>query len=179
MEIEHNVMPVNTKQSVYTSCFPPDGDDVCDFVLTSSNMSVLEVESNNVLNAKNAGIVTISFGNNELICAENVTVLPDIMEIKLTHKYIELFVGQSQRIGATLIPEEVYDSRHEWISSDSSVASVARLQDGNLYVVTKGIGECYITCRAIRGNAQSVCHVKVKSTFEMNRKKSVFDRFFS
>ena len=78
-----------------------------------------------------------------------------IEKINIDKTNIELVVGNTEKINATIIPEELKDKSLTWLSDDVMVAKV----DNNGLVTGVGNGETVI--RVIGGNITSECLVKV------------------
>lgn len=169
LNIEKSKMAIGDEQLISAEIIPADADDAQNCKWIISNDCVGSIDERGMFVAKDVGETDITLYSRKTKGVINVEVLPDIQEINLTKKEVKMFVGESERIGATLEPQHVYDPRHEWKTSDREVAYVYRKDDGHLEIKAAGIGTCEIICEAIKGNAKAVCFVQVDST--LNRGK--------
>ena len=100
--------------------------------------------------------ITATCGTVSATCA--VTVLPvPVSGIYLNKSSLNLTVGASEKLVATVVPEAATEKTVVWTSSDSNVATV----DNDGLVVAKTAGSAIIT--ATCGNVSAACIVTVKS----------------
>lgn len=108
---------------------------------TTSNSSVATVE-NGVVTAKSAGKVTITVttvdGSKKASCAITVSkkVIP-VTSIVLDKVNVELMVGESETLTATVAPEDATDKSVTWSSNNTSVVTVST--SGKVTAVGEGI----------------------------------------
>lgn len=130
---------------------------------TTENYSVASVDNSGLVTARGAGKVWIwarakdgsGAGN---YCVITVNEPTKVESIKLAHSELNLRVGESSSIDATVLPEEAYNKTVKWETSDSEVATVA---EGRVTAV--GIGECDVVCSSTDGsNISATCHVVVQ-----------------
>lgn len=138
-KLEASVMPV---YSAYKS-----------FLWTSSNTSVVTVNDNGLVTAIGSGAATVTattqYGGVSAKCAVRVYNMPE--SIELSADAVDLAVGESIKITATIHPEDVKDKTPLWSSSDKSVASVS--SDGTVTGVSEG--EATITAQSSNGISAS------------------------
>ncbi len=129
---------------------------------TSSDESVATVSAEGIIIAIKAGTATITAASsNGLTASCEVTVsakIIDATEILLNASNVELKVGESVTLSATVLPEDTTDKTLVWTSSNEEVATV----DANGNVTAIALGEATIT--ATCGNASASCMVTVVPT---------------
>lgn len=81
-----------------------------------------------------------------------------IKEINLSSTSLSLTPGKTVMLEATYSPEEVYDPKLIWTSSNSQIADVD--EQGNITAI--GVGTATITCKALLGIASTKCTVIVE-----------------
>lgn len=137
----------------------------------SSNSNIVSVDQNGKVTAKNvAGTATITVttnsGNKQDSCT--VTVEDDqasstvaVTGVTVSPTSLSLKTGGSGSLTATVAPEDATNTKVNWSSSNSSVASVD--QNG---LVTAGsvTGTAKITATTEDGNFKAVCNVTVSSS---------------
>ena len=132
---------------------PDDGQTL---VWSSSDTSVATVTEGAVTAvAVGSARITVRTGSAEAACT--VTVVPakpvEVESVTLDRTTLDLTVGDTERLTATVLPEDAADKTVVWSSSDSSVASVAdglvtALAPGTATVTAKAGGksaECVVT----------------------------------
>ena len=128
-----------------------------DLLWKSDNESVASV-SDGIVKGNNAGSTTITIytkdGKINDKCIVEVSK-KNIEKIEIDKQKIELLVGNTEKINATITPEELKDEKLTWLSDNEGIARV----DGNGLVTGAGEGET--TIKVTGGNAVSECVVKV------------------
>lgn len=99
-------------------------------------------------------IITASSANG-VSASCTVTVIQDVSEVTLDYSSIELKIGDSLNLTATVYPNNATDKTIEWISSNEHIASVS--DDGK--VIGISVGDCIIS--AYNGDNFASCNVKV------------------
>ncbi len=128
---------------------------------TSSNTNIATVSENGLVTAKSPGTALITAttqdGSN-LSATCRLTVQKQYASgIELNQNTLEIGVGASSTLTATISPENTTDKRVMWTSSNTSIASVAAGK-----VVGNSMGECIITATTLDGsNLSANCHVVV------------------
>lgn len=129
------------------------------YQLTDENIA--QLNENQVI-ASRAGtsyiIVSTTDGTN-LTDTCKLIVMPALVEtIVLDTLYVELLVGEKDTISAFVLPEIASDKTLEWISNDSTIASV---NDGE--ILAKKVGQTTIVVKAKDGSSVTAeCQVVVK-----------------
>lgn len=129
----------------------------------SSNTAVAKVSSSGLVTAVANGTATITCRANDgsgvyAECQVTVTAGTPVTSITLNETAIELNVGDTQTLTATVLPENASNKTLAWSSNDTSVASVN--DSGKVTAHTKG--SCTITCRATDGSGvKATCAVTV------------------
>ena len=128
---------------------------------SSSNANVATVSSKGVVTAKGIGTCTITctaidgYGAKK-ICY--VTVIQPVTSIALNATTASLRVGETKSLFATVSPTTANNTKVEWSSSDTKVATVS----SKGVITAKGKGTCIITCTAADGyGTESTCSVTV------------------
>ena len=99
---------------------------------------------------------TISKSINVTQAGLKPAVIVHATEIKIDQSYLEMEIGQTEQLHATVLPENATDKSVMWISTNSSVATVT---DGLVSAVS--LGEALITAATADG-VKAECVVKVK-----------------
>ena len=93
--------------------------------------------------------------------------------ITLNKTVLELDVGATEKLTATVIPENATNKKVTWSSSNEVIAIVN--EDGT--ITAKAVGEVVITVKTEDGTHTASCTVKVKATVEQLIRKAVDDVF--
>ena len=124
-------------------------------------------DNNDVATVNELGLVTaISVGDANITCSTvdgsclsatcNVTVNPILAEsIALDKTELNLTIGASEKLTATVLPEDVTDKTVTWSTSDESIATVD--PEGNVTAVSVGEATITATC----GDKSATCKVTV------------------
>ena len=108
-------------------------------MFSSSDISIADVDFNGKITARGAGTATITATTNYFTTATcQVTVNPTLAtSISLNQSNINLPVGSSQKLTATVLPAGASDKSVTWTSSDESIATVDA--NGNVTGITTGL----------------------------------------
>ncbi len=101
-------------------------------------------------------VITAKAGDKSASCKLVVNPIP-VSEIILSNTSLELVVGDSQDLMATILPEDATDKSLTWESSDTRVATVS--EKGKVTAIA--VGSCTITAKS--GTVSAECVVTVKS----------------
>ena len=127
---------------------------------SSGNEEIASV-SNGTITAKSVGNVTITATTTSGIKDQvDIEVYQKVDSITLDKENIELSVGSTSQIIATISPDEATYKDITWTSSDNSVASVE-----NGLIIARSIGSSTITATT-RDGTISKCFVKVVGSKE-------------
>lgn len=132
---------------------------------SSSNESVATVSQEGLVSALTAGTTTIAattLDGSNLVAQCVITVKQYVTAITLSSSALELKLGQSHTLQATLEPSNATNTNFTVVSSNTTVATVH--QDGEMIVVN-GIGEgsATITVTTEDGGLTAECNVSVTS----------------
>ncbi len=130
----------------------------------SSGDGIVSIDSEGYVTGLKVGTATIQV---QVICSEGhtnhtataeVEVLPiDVEKVEVNPTSLELTIGDSQKLEATITPLNSTDSNEiKWSSKDSNIASVDN--DGNVKAVSKGNTTITVTV----GEKTATCEVSVK-----------------
>ncbi|MGN1418905.1 MAG: Ig domain-containing protein, partial [Acutalibacteraceae bacterium] len=126
---------------------------------TSSNTKAATVSSSGVVKAVAGGKTTITAKtSNGLSKTCTVTVTQSVSSVKLSASLLSLYVGETNKLTATVSPTTATNKTVSWSSSDSAVASVS--SSGT--VTAKKPGEAVITVKTADGAKTASCTVTVK-----------------
>ena len=89
----------------------------------------------------------------------------DVTGVVLNKSTLELTVGGSETLGASVVPENATDKQITWSTSDSTVATV----DGAGKVTAVKAGTATITATAVDGGLYDTCVVTVKAASSGNQ----------
>ncbi|MBP5689665.1 MAG: Ig-like domain-containing protein [Bacteroidales bacterium] len=135
---------------------PEDADDQT-LVWTSSDEAVATV-TDGVVTGKGEGTadITVTVGGKSDVCKVTVNKAPVPVEsVTLSETEIEILVGKTFTLTATVGPDDAYDKTVTWKSEDETVATVV---DG----VVTGVGKGETTITATAGEKSATCKVTVK-----------------
>lgn len=125
---------------------------------SSSDNSVVTV-SNGYVVAKKAGkaviTVTTEDGNKSAFCAVTVSNI-DVSGISISDSNLNLIRGDSYTLTATITPDNATNKNVDWLSSDTSVATVI-----NGKVTATKAGSTVITVKSNDGSYTATCNVTV------------------
>ncbi|MBQ7297964.1 MAG: Ig-like domain-containing protein, partial [Alistipes sp.] len=132
---------------------------------SSSNESVATVNQEGLVSALTTGTTTIAattLDGSNLVAQCVITVKQHVTAITLSSSALELKLGQSHTLQATLDPSNATNTNFTVVSSNTTVATVH--QDGEMIVVN-GIGEgsATITATTEDGGLTAECNVSVTS----------------
>lgn len=134
----------------------------------SSNTSVATVTDGTVkaVSVGTAQITVLAGDTGAVRAVCEVEVVQPVTSIRLNKTSLTMEGGDSFTLEASVMPDNAYDKRVEWSSSDESVASVT--QDGVVTALKKGTTT--ITVKALDGsNVSGTCRVTVNSTAHIAR----------
>jgi len=126
---------------------------------SSSNASVATVDANGKVTAVAEGTATITAKAGDKTATCTVTVKKKVVavsSVSLDKTSLELTVGETATLVATVIPDRATEKTVSWSSSSSSVATVDA--SGKVTAVAKGTAT--ITAKA--GGKTAICTVTVK-----------------
>ena len=154
-------MNVGDTQELTVQFTPTYASEIPPMVWTSSAPDIVSVDENGVIEALNAGSATITVTCGAFSASKNVTVnaiLPT--SISLNETEIELPVGQTFQLVATILPENATNKSVTWSSSSTSNATVD--ENGLVTAVKKRNMSVTITAKT-SNNKTATCTVKVVS----------------
>jgi len=143
-------MGKGSSHQLKASVGPEDADDK-GVTWTSGNPEIATVSSNGTVSAKQCGecdIVCTTSDGSGIESACHVVVTQLVTSIKLSESKLVLANDKTQKIEATVLPEDATNKELVWSSSDPSVAKVS---SSGTVLGGKG-GDCEITCTAADGS---------------------------
>ncbi len=153
------------EETVLTATVTPDGTGAV-IQWNSDNTSLAKVEKISDTQAKVTGVgvghvkVIASVGDKFDYCevtVEKKSSGTDVESVTLDKTQLEMNIGETAQLTATVLPENATDKTVTWSSSNSRVASVS-----NGLVVAQSAGETVITAQA--GSVSATCTVVVRSS---------------
>ena len=145
----------------------------------STDPSVCTVDSNGLVTFTGSGTAIVSLTINNITAICTVEVREEVTGVELAESEIELKIGDTQQLHATVIPDNAYNKAVTWYSSNESVATV----DENGVVTAVASGNAIITVKTDDGDYKANCIVVVyqpvealqlSETEKTTRKGSVF-----
>ena len=129
---------------------------------SSSNESVATVNSKGKITAVSAGeaIITVTTTDGGLTASCTVNVTQKIVPatgIKLNYSELELSVGGSESLVATVLPTNATNKEVIWSSTNENVVTV----DENGLVSAVGAGDAIIVVKTVDGGYQDFCTISV------------------
>lgn len=167
---------VGDVKSLRVESVPAGADDLRNLYWKSSNPQVLSVDQKGNLKGISSGNADITVSGSKANVTVRVYVKEKIRSISLNYSQVNMFMGEEVPVEAqtTPPPESCFDSSCIWETSDSQVAVVEKGSNGEMMVVSTGIGNCILTCRARDGNSSVSCDVNVQSSFYRNERSHKF-----
>lgn len=158
--------------------FPEDAEDSAFITWDTSDSDIAEVKDGQLL-LKKAGTCSVVVKTDRLSSKTDITILPKLRSLTLSHHDISLNVGQKAPVCVDLGPPDAFDGHYTWKSTDKTVAIVEKGEDGRELVKAVGIGTCMLTCAAQSGAISDQCAVTVKSIMYQKKKRSFWPTFLS
>lgn len=129
---------------------------------SSSNESVATVNSKGKITAVSAGqaIITVTTTDGGLTSSCTVNITQKIVPatgIKLSYNELEIGVGGSESLVATVLPNNATNKEVIWSSTNETVATV----NENGLVSAVSAGDAIIVVKAVDGGYQDVCTITV------------------
>ena len=122
----------------------------------SSNTSVATVDSNGKVMAIAGGSATVTATAGGVSAKCSVTVSVPVTSVSLNKTSLNLMVGDTETLSATIYPSDATNKNVTWKSSNTSVATV---QSGKVSAV--GVGTAQITVTTNNGSKKATCTVTV------------------
>ncbi len=124
---------------------------------TSSNKKVATVSSKGVITAKGKGTATITAKSERGITVKcKITVKQPVTSMKISQTSATVYMGESLKLTANVLPANANNQSFTWISSDTSVITVSAGA-----VTPKKVGTATVTAKSANGKTAS-CTVTVK-----------------
>ena len=144
-----------TTGNLTATVLPENADDKT-VLWSSSNASVATVGNDGTVTAVKVGEAKITAQAGEMTAECTITVNPiPVGSITLNTATLTLAPNMTEKLTATVLPDDADDKTVTWASSDASVATVG--EDGT--VTTHKVGEATITAQA--GGKEATCEVTV------------------
>lgn len=158
IRLNYTILPSNTKnKTVYW---------------TSSNTSVVAVDSNGTVTARGVGNakITVKTSNGKTaVCDVTVTPL-DPTSISLSQNSLSLNIGDTSKLSYTITPSNAKNQSVTWSSSNTNVATV----DSTGLVTAKSAGTVKITVKTSNGKTATTDITVVNSTTVSKEEKMYF-----
>ncbi len=136
----------------------------------SSDESIVKVSEDGTVTAVSVGVATITATCGEVSATCKVTVNPVVASsVTLNVADMTLLVGQSDKLTATVEPENTTDATVTWKSDNESIVKVA--EDGAVTAVSVGVANITATC----GEVSATCKVTVNPIVASSVKLNVAD----
>lgn len=161
MESDSVTVDINSETILKATVYPENAANK-NITWISSDENVASIDNNGVLTAKEVGIaeITVTTEDGSFTATCQVIVVIPVNEIVLDKENTVLARGQSEKITATVLPEEASDKMITWSSSDENVATVDA--EGNITAIS--VGTAVITAASVNGKTAQ-CTVEVKHPY--------------
>ena len=128
---------------------------------TSDDISVATVDRSGNVTAVGAGATTVTVTSTDggFMAVCSVTVIVKVEKVSLDKSELDLIVGQTSTLSATVLPNDATNKNITWKSDKTSVVSV---NNGKLTAV--GVGVAVITVTTEDGSHTSSCMVTVRKS---------------
>ena len=148
-------MYIGTSLRLTATVLPEDvTDNTVTWSTSDAAIATVDTEGNVTAVAVGEATITATCGDKSATC--NVTVNPILAEsIALDKTELNLTIGASEKLTATVLPEDVTDKTVTWSTSDASIATVDN--EGNVTAVAVGEATITATC----GDKTATCEVTV------------------
>ena len=148
-------MYIGTSLRLTATVLPEDvTDNTVTWSTSDAAIATVDTEGNVTAVAVGEATITATCGDKSATC--NVTVNPILAEsIALDKTELNLTIGASEKLTATVLPEDVTDKTVTWSTSDASIATVDN--EGNVTAVAVGEATITATC----GDKTATCKVTV------------------
>ena len=146
------VLRLGTSQSVQASCKPTDANNR-QFVLSSSDESIVRISSNNLV-PKRAGecVVTVASKQNpEVNVTYRTLVVQPVTRVQLSADAKATYVGKTMKLTPIFTPDNASIQGVTWTSSNKQIATV----DENGVVTGVKKGSTTITAKAMDGSGRN------------------------
>ncbi|TFU91959.1 hypothetical protein E4T81_13525 [Barnesiella sp. WM24] len=150
------VLTIGATDKLTATVLPEDVTDKT-VTWTSSDDTIVKVDAEGNIQALALGeaIITAACGEQSATC--KVTVNPILAEsIALDRTELVLTIGATDKLTATVLPEDVTDKTVTWTSSDDTIVKVD--EDGNVTAIAEGEAVITATC----GEVSASCNVTVE-----------------
>ena len=161
LDKEEMSMVVGESDKLIASVYP---DDAVDKSITwrSDNEDVATVSEDGIVKAISVGVAYITATCGEVSAMCKVMVSPvTASSLVIDKEYITLQIGESDKLTATVYPEDSVDKSISWCSSDNNIVRVSdegvitALSSGNAYI-TASCGVVSSTCMVSVGNLEFI-----------------------
>ena len=137
-------------------------DDATDKTITwtSTNTSVATVDAEGKVTAIGEGMATISAKSGSVTAVCTVSVSKKVIHvtsIEISESSLNIFVGETATLYATVLPVDATDRSYNWSSSNSDIADID--QTGKVTAISAGTA--IITATTTDGNLEATCRVTV------------------
>ena len=146
-------------RSLAATVLPEDASDKT-ITWSSSNNQIARVSADGEVTAVSVGTCTITATAGEKSASCQITVVIPSSGVVLNKTKLNLWIHETEKLIATVLPIDVTDKTVTWSSDNEAVATVS--QDGTVTAV--GAGTCNIT--AANGGKSATCEVTVKIPVE-------------
>lgn len=171
LDSDSDVLCAGEKYKLDVLLNPSNADDKDTLVIKTSNEDVAEYRDGYVY-VKKSGKFSILANTTEANSTLSFVVKDKIESIKISEPPEKIYIGDVFEIKVKTFPQDAYNSKYKWISSDKSVAIVGMDKTGRELIKVTGVGEAEISCVSV--DDESVCD-SIKffsdSTFNKERRK--------
>ena len=160
IDIGETIAATSVKNTNYSYSAIKTSIQLSDVIWTSSNPDIFTVDSKGVVTGISAGTATLTASLGNYSKTYTITVNPE-ESISLNEDNITLWVGDTDTLNVTYIPEESNQGTIIWKSNNEEVATV----DSNGKVTAHSKGTATITATATESGKEDKCEVIVKQPY--------------
>ena len=149
------------ESATLTATIVPEENCTVEWSSSDNDVAVVDNQGKVTAVATGTAIITAKAGEKMATCEVIVQAIP-VSGITLNYTTVELAVGETLRLVATVTPDNAADKTVTWSSSNASVVSVD--ENGNVTVLKYGRT---VTITATAGDCTARCTVKVNKAIEV------------
>lgn len=150
------------QSDVLVASIVPTDAEITSCTWTSSNPTIVNVDNSGIVTAIASGTAVVKVstvdGNKEASCVVTVNKkVVSVTQVSLNKNSSALQVGETEQLIATVIPSNADDVRLNWVSSNTSIATVSSTG----LVTAVSAGNVVIDVISVDGNKKATCNFTI------------------